>query len=123
VTTWFAGGSGTPLPDPAASCTRKCSPGSIVPDKALTFEIGAVPALPAARYCSDQPVRGTGSALELYSSTKSCVYDAPALPPPPYTSLMITPDACGIAALAGAAGANDSPTMATVRDAKHPITR
>ena len=47
---------------------------------------GVVPV--ALRYCTVQPVTSMGALVGLYSSMKSLVYVALALPPPPYTSLI-----------------------------------
>ena len=51
----------------------------------------ALAALPVAeRYWIDQPLSEIGALVGLYSSMKSCLYDAAAdvEPPPPYTSEM-----------------------------------
>src|SRR5215216_2335744 len=62
--------------------------------------------VPAAdAYWIDHPVRSAGELLLLVSSTKSFVYGAPVLPPPPYTSVMTTLDdaaSAGIAAIEAA---------------------
>ena len=42
----------------------------------------------ALAYWIDMPLRDSETVPRLKSSTKSCVYDAPAFPPPPYTWLM-----------------------------------
>ena len=52
--------------------------------------VWSVKPLPAAAYWTDHPARGTGTLPRLWSSMKSFLYVAPALPPPPYTWLMTT---------------------------------
>src|SRR5690349_1104862 len=65
---------------------------------------------PAEAYCTDQSVRSTGEVVLLTSSMKSWRKVAPELPPPPYTSLMMTAaDGDGVAS-AVVAAVVDTPT-------------
>jgi len=72
-------GSGVVPPAPWDSCTRKNPPGATVPDSAVACHVEPE----AEPYCTDRPVTSTGVEPRLRSSTKSLVYVAPELPPPP----------------------------------------
>src|ERR1041385_2373692 len=58
-------GKGEPLAPPDASCTRKYSPGAIVPPSGCLL-VQLVPA--AEAYCNDQPARSKEIPVGLYSS-------------------------------------------------------
>ena len=74
-----APGSGSPLPLPAASCTRKVPPAGTLPCSARV--LWKAPVLEA--YCRDQPSMLRSWSVVLRSSTKSFWKLAPELPPPP----------------------------------------
>src|SRR5689334_2831659 len=54
------------------------------------------------RYCTDIPVTDIALLVGLYSSTKSWLYGAPTLPPPPNTSLITRAVPAGLACACGA---------------------
>ena len=89
-------GIGAPFPAPAPSWTRYAAPGAMLPVSLVTCQVAPVD----DAYWTDQPLTSTGELPLLVSSTKSFVYGAPLLPPPPYTSVMTT---SGEAAFEGAA--------------------
>ncbi|KJY29208.1 hypothetical protein VR45_30515 [Streptomyces sp. NRRL S-495] len=71
----------------------------MVPDRVVLVQED-----PAAEaYWTVQPVTLTGVVPRLYSSTKSLVYGAPELPPPPYTWLMTRSGDTACAVPAGSA--------------------
>ncbi|HEY3262243.1 MAG TPA: hypothetical protein VGJ95_18590 [Pseudonocardiaceae bacterium] len=81
-------GSGTPLAPPA-SCTSRYWPGCrVMAGSAVGLFAAKLPVPVALAYCTDQPATDAGLAPRLYNSTKSLVYGAPVLPPPPYTWLI-----------------------------------
>ncbi len=65
----------------------------------------------ALRYWTDIPETLIEALVGLYSSTKSFVYWAPELPPPPYTSLMtrFEPSGAACAGATRASGVTTSP--------------
>lgn len=71
---------------PDASLTRKLVAGATVPLSGVRWAV--VPF--ADQYWTLQPFKSTGVPLRLYNSTKSLLWTAPELPPPPYTSEMTT---------------------------------
>ena len=79
----FGVGRAVPAAPPDARPTRKYSPGPMMPP------IGAIAAqsavLVADAYWTVQPDMSTALPVGLYSSTKSLLYVALVLPPPPYT--------------------------------------
>ncbi|MNU78176.1 hypothetical protein D3C71_677630 [compost metagenome] len=83
-------GSAAVPPAPLACWTSKYWPGcKSIAGKAVTAQV--VPA--AEAYCTLQLFTFTGLALRLKISMKSWVYNAPELPPPPYTWLMTRSEA------------------------------
>src|SRR6476661_7069715 len=68
-----------------------------------------------ARYWTDVPLTETALPVGLYSSTKSFLYVAPELPPPPYTSLMTRPVPAGLADADGVRPSRASGVTASAR--------
>src|SRR5437762_1597198 len=84
----------------------------MLPDRVVRDQVEP----PAEAYCTVQPATLTVAVPRLYSSTKSLVYGAPVLPPPPYTWLttMSVDAACARAGTASTPAAT-TPTTINVR--------
>src|SRR5436309_5040970 len=89
----------------------------MLPDSAVTDQVEPL----AEAYCTDQPDSDTVAVPWLYSSMKSLRYCAPVLPPPPYTSLIVT--SAETAPAVPGASASSAPVTATVLETARTVRR
>src|SRR4051794_21128121 len=109
-------GTGTPFAPPASVTTNQSCAGTEPAVFRLATLLDAA-VLAAERYCRDMPDSGIAELVGLYRSTKSFVYVAPLLPPPPYTSLMTSPVPPGFAS-AAVATRNWKPVIARASETR-----